>query len=100
MRPTPSSAPPAWSGVSGLTDMPRIRVGPAAPDHNTIDVEIARLHDLDVGALRAHWRTVFRRQPPPHLPRHLLFRMLAYRLQIDHLGDLDGDVRRRRRWGG
>jgi hypothetical protein len=31
---------------------------------------------------------------PPHLPRHLLFRILAYRLQADHLGDLDSDTRR------
>ena len=74
--------------------MPRVKVGPAAPDRKTLDVEIARLRDLDVGALRARWRNVFRRQPPPHLPRHLLFRMLAYRLQADHLGDLDGESRR------
>jgi hypothetical protein len=31
---------------------------------------------------------------PPHLPRHLLFRGLAYRLQADQLGDLDGESRR------
>jgi Protein of unknown function (DUF2924) len=31
---------------------------------------------------------------PPHLPRHLLFRILAYRLQADRLGDLDADSRR------
>jgi hypothetical protein len=28
------------------------------------------------------------------LPRHLLFRVLAYRLQADRLGDLDGESRR------
>ena len=28
------------------------------------EIEIARLHDLEVGALRACWHTVFRRQPP------------------------------------
>ena len=33
-------------------------------------------------------------RPPPHLPRYLLFRILAYRLQADRLGDLD-DVSRR-----
>jgi hypothetical protein len=30
----------------------------------------------------------------PHLPRHLLFRILAYRLQADRLGDLDAASRR------
>ncbi len=74
--------------------MPRVKVGPAPPDRNTLDVEIARLRDLDVGALRHRWRTVFRRQAPPHLPRHLLVRVLAYRLQADQLGDLDGESQR------
>ena len=71
-----------------------MKIGPAPPDRKTLDVEIAHLRDLDVGALRARWQDVFRRQPPPYLPRHLLFRMLAYRLQADHLGDLDGESRR------
>lgn len=74
--------------------MPRVKIGPALPDRKALDVEIARLRDLDVGSLRACWQNVFRRQPPPHLPRHLLFRMLAYRLQADHLGDLDSECQR------
>jgi hypothetical protein len=32
---------------------------------------------------------VLRQEPPPHLPRHLLFAVLAYRLQAGELGDLD-----------
>ena len=74
--------------------MPRVKIGPAPPDQKTLDVEIARLRDLDVGELRARWHTVFRRRPPPHLSRHLLFRVLAYRLQADRLGDLDAESRR------
>jgi hypothetical protein len=74
--------------------MPSVKIGPALPDRKTLDVEIARLRDLDVHDLRARWHTVFRRQPPPHLPRHLLFRVLAYRLQADHLCDLDGESQR------
>jgi hypothetical protein len=32
--------------------------------------------------------------PNDHLPRHLLYRVLAYRLQADHLGDLDSESQR------
>jgi Protein of unknown function (DUF2924) len=74
--------------------MPRVKIGPAIPDRKSIDIEVARLRDLDVGALRARWQTVFGRQPPPHLPRHLLFHILAYRLQADRLSELDADSRR------
>jgi hypothetical protein len=66
-----------------------MRIGPALPDRQNIDVEIAGLRDLDVKALRAQWNNVLGRSAPPHLPRHLLFRILAYRLQADRLGDLD-----------
>jgi hypothetical protein len=74
--------------------MPRVMIDPAVPDRETLDNEIARLRGLEVGQLRARWHTVFRRRAPPHLPRHLLFRILAYRLQADRLGDLDADTRR------
>jgi hypothetical protein len=71
--------------------MPRVKIGPALPDRKKLEVEIARLRDLDFGELRRRWQNVAGRQPPPHLPRHLLFRILAYRLQADRFGDLDGD---------
>jgi Protein of unknown function (DUF2924) len=37
---------------------------------------------------------VFRRKAPDHLPRHLLFRIIAYRLQAERLDDLDRDTQR------
>jgi len=74
--------------------MPRVVIDPAVPDRELLGNEIARLRGLDVGELRARWHTVFRRRAPPHLPRHLLFRILAYRLQADRLGELDTDSRR------
>jgi hypothetical protein len=77
-----------------VSAMPRVTIDPAVPDRESLDNEIARLRGLDVGDLRARWHTVFRRAAPPHLPRHLLFRILAYRLQADQLGDLDADTRR------
>ena len=74
--------------------MARVVIDPAVSDREALDTEIARLRGLDVGDLRARWHTVFRRRAPPQLPRHLLFRILAYRLQVDRLGDLDADCRR------
>src|SRR5262245_38146643 len=69
-------------------------MGRKLPVRQPLDVEVARLRDLDVGALRARWQTVFGRRPPSYLPRHLLFRVLAYRLQADQLGDLDCNSKR------
>jgi Protein of unknown function (DUF2924) len=74
--------------------MPRVKIGPALPDREKLDAEIARLRDLDVGQLRSRWHTAFGRPAPAHLARHLLFRSLAYRLQADRLGDLDGESQR------
>ena len=51
--------------------------------------EIAHLRDLDLHGLQARWKSMLRQQSPPHLPRHLLFAILAYRLQAHELGDLD-----------
>jgi DUF2924 family protein len=74
--------------------MTRRKVGPALSGRDLLDVEIGRLRDLDIEGLRRRWHAVFGRPPPPHLSRHLLFRTLAYRLQVDHWGDLDGETRR------
>jgi Protein of unknown function (DUF2924) len=74
--------------------MPRVKSRPVAPDRRELEREVARLRDLDVEVLRARWHTVFRRRAPAHLPRHLLFRVLAYRLQADRLGDLDDGTKR------
>jgi hypothetical protein len=64
-------------------------------DGSELEDEIARLRDLDLPTLRARWRSVFRRKAPEPLPRHLLFRILAYRLQAERLGDLDQETVRR-----
>ena len=60
-----------------------------APSPSTIEDEIARLRGLDLLGLQARWRSVMGKQAPSHLPKHLLLRILAYRLQADRFGDLD-----------
>jgi hypothetical protein len=75
--------------------MARIRIGTASSDRQTLNVELARLREFDVGALRARWHPLFRKKPATHLPRHLLYRVLAYRLQADRLGDLDAESKPR-----
>src|SRR5262245_50066289 len=56
--------------------------------------EVAHLRDLDLKGLRARWHSVFQRPPLPHLPRHLLFAVLAFRIQADRYGDLDHETRK------
>src|ERR1700712_1007176 len=59
----------------------------------SIEDEIAHLRGLDLSGLRARWRSVFGGPAALHLPRHLLFAIIAYRLQADRFGDLDHDTR-------
>ena len=59
----------------------------------SIEDEIAHLRDLDLGGLRARWLSVFGRPVPAHLTRHLLFSIIAYRVQADRFGDLDHATR-------
>jgi hypothetical protein len=58
----------------------------------SIEEEIAQLRDVDLKGLRARWRNAFGRPAPEHLTRYLLFRIIAYRLQADRLGDLDAET--------
>ena len=37
---------------------------------------------------------VFQRSPSPHLPRHLLFAVLAFWIQADRFGDLDRETKK------
>jgi hypothetical protein len=55
----------------------------------SVEDEIAHLRGLDLKGLRSRWQSVFRRPAPAHLTRHLLFGVIAYRLQADRFGDLE-----------
>jgi len=64
-----------------------------APTKTSIEDEIAHLRGLDLKGLRSRWQSVFQRPPPGHLPRHLIFAIIAYRIQADRVGDLDHETR-------
>lgn len=74
--------------------MPKVAISNGAARRESVDIEIARLRDLDVQGLRTRWEALYGGKAAAHLPRHLLFRLLAYRLQAEHLGDLDPTSKR------
>jgi hypothetical protein len=55
---------------------------------------IANLEGLDLNGLRRQWRAHLGGEPPAHLSRWLLMKVLAHRLQSDAFGDLDKSIRR------
>ena len=59
----------------------------------SVEDEIVHLRGLDLKGLRARWQSVLQRPAPDHLPRHLLFAIIAYRIQADRCGDLDHETR-------
>ena len=63
---------------------------PTAPSDVAQDLaaEVEALAALDLNALRSRWRQRLRTAPPASLPRPLLLRLLAYKLQARVHGDL------------
>ena len=64
-----------------------------ASTKTSVEDEIAHLRGLDLRGIRSRWQSVFGRAAPVHLTRHLLFSVIAYRLQADCFGDLDHATR-------
>jgi hypothetical protein len=55
---------------------------------------VADFEGHDLNGLRRQWRAHLGGEAPAHLPRWLLMRVLAYRLQSDAFGDLEKSVQR------
>jgi hypothetical protein len=73
--------------------MQKKRRNGSASTETPIEDEIAHLRGLDLGGLRSRWHSVFGRPAPAHLTRHLLFAVIAYRIQAERFGDLDHATR-------
>jgi hypothetical protein len=80
------SARSAGEGLSSLARRP--------VDESKLSESVAVLATLDLAGLRLQWRNVFGGAAPLHLPKPLVARIIAYRLQADALGDLPDTVRR------
>jgi Protein of unknown function (DUF2924) len=59
---------------------------------NRLALDIDALPGMDLDALRTHYRQLHRRAAPAHLPRWLLVRIVAYRMQALAHGDLDPET--------
>ena len=68
--------------------------GASSSDPGGLRAEIATLERLDLSGLRLQWRNHWGRRAPANLPRSLLCRVMAYRLQADVYGDLDPKTKR------
>jgi len=73
--------------------MPNKRRNGRASTKTSVEDEIAHLRGLDLKGLRSRWQSVFGRAAPTHLTRHLLFAIIAFRVQADRFGDLDHATR-------
>jgi hypothetical protein len=69
----------------------------SAPRRKDIVLLVAELPDLDPAQLCLRWRNHLGGTAPAHLPRWLMARVLAYRLQSAADGDLDRTTLRRLR---
>ena len=76
-------------GLGHLRNPGQTERGRVAGSRATLaSVELVRLASADANSLARRWRVVFGRRVPD-LPRALLQRLLAYRIQADAAGDLD-----------
>ena len=80
---------PRRGGGGGL-----LRPTPRLEGVLALDDVIAALVELDANGLCLQWRNHLGGTPPAHLPRWLLMKILAYRLQATAFGGLDKETLR------
>jgi Protein of unknown function (DUF2924) len=73
----------------------RSKASTLSPDRDEMAAFVAALPKLDLAGLTLCWRNHLGGTVPAHLPRWLLVRILAYRLQAAAYGDLERSILRR-----
>jgi hypothetical protein len=63
-----------------------------ASSRERLAADLDALTGMDLDALRAQYRQLHRKAAPAHLPRWLLVRIVAYRMQASAMGDLDPET--------
>jgi hypothetical protein len=63
-------------------------------DSAAIEAEVDSIRSLGVEALRTRWRSTFGAIPPKGLPKEIMGRMIAYRIQEEAFGGLDREPRK------
>ena len=81
------------TSLAPLAAAPAAANGPS-DDQRAVSAGIEALNSLDIHELRIRWRKLLRATAPAHLPRYLLLRIIAYRIQVNAFGDLDRETRR------
>ncbi len=64
---------------------------------NDVEEQLTTLTQMPSHKLRAHWRKIYRAEPPRRIPRDLLMRAAAYQIQERACGGLDRKTKRRLR---
>jgi Protein of unknown function (DUF2924) len=82
--------------VRALRRLPVPGVAASSPppegERPPIEMEISRLENASLDELRLNWRNRWGRLAPAHISRGSLFRLTAYRIQVEAFGDLDRNV--------
>lgn len=70
-------------------------MSPDINDQTDLESRLNTLHQTSIDDLRSLWRKLYQAHPPPMIGRDLLALAIAWKLQVQALGDLSSTMKRR-----